>query len=59
MAQAKGTSRGPCDVLMIRIDATVAMAEGAETGIEGDESRQVRAPNSHAETSQVHTMSEK
>jgi len=35
------------------------MAEGEETGNNGDKSGQERVPDSHAETSQVHTVSEK
>jgi len=53
------TSEAQTEVPPVQTDIAVAMAERAKTTIERDELGQGHVLDSHAETSQVHTVSEK
>ena len=59
VAQAEGTSEAPSEAPPVLTNVAVAIAAGAEAGSERDESEQECVPDSHAETPQDHTVSEK
>ena len=59
MALAEETSEAQTEVPLVQTDTAVAMTERAKTAIERDELGQGHVLDSHVETSQVDTVSEK